>query len=386
MAPAGQYTGIFTRVGKIELDTAGTRLIDTSTGRATVPSTISSSLHIPQYQDAPFGGNLFLFGAFSQDIYTPTPAQLLPGFSEVYYKIKIDNLDTSTSEYLHDPLEKTKYTVNFTTGSVNTDRIKLGPTDAGGLPGCVDATSQPVCYKLTPLSSGSNVFWSFPDLIALWRTGGISGKHRLSLEVVGFSPVFTTINDFTYLNLHLDNEPPIARIDPLQTGEPDSPRVYTPNPANAGIGGDLASTLLGTFPADYGGTVDPTCSILNLEGPVGQKYLTFKLTAHHPKGFLRYWDFKYRRNDGGYQTHIGKNYASGSMVDSGSPQVSSSESNTTGFQDKYLYLNSGFLQPGGGTSLGSCAYRFVIRAGTRTTDGYHYLFHRSDEDMHYIQR
>jgi hypothetical protein len=78
MAAPGQYTGIFTRVGKIELETEEdgniTRLINTTTGRATVPPVVSDQLHIPDYKDAPFGGNLFLFGGFSQYLYNQRPS------------------------------------------------------------------------------------------------------------------------------------------------------------------------------------------------------------------------------------------------------------------------------------------------------------------------
>lgn len=389
MASPGQYTGIFTRVGKIELATEEggitTRLINTTTGRATVPPVVSNQLHIPDYKDAPFGGNLFLFGGFSQYLYNPS----MPDNLTIYYKIQIENLDTSTMEYMDDPLVKTKYTVNFTTGTVDTERVTLGPNNGGGLPGCV-VTGKPVCYELTPISSGANVFWSFPDLVALWRTGGLNGNYRLTLDEVGLAnaSLFEDIPDYTSLKLHLDNVAPVASIDPLQSGDHDTPRVYTPSPANTSIGGDLMnmSSPLGSFPGDYGGSADPTCSILSLEGPLGHHYLAFKLTAYHANGFLRYWDFRYKRNDIGYQLHIAKTFDGSAMVDFGTVQVTSTETDQHGFQDRYLYLNSNCLQPGGGTDLGSCGYRFVIRATTRATDGYHYLRYRWDEDIHYILR
>lgn len=390
MASPGHYTGIFTRVGKIELatevDSISTRLINTTTGRATVSPVVSNQLHIPDYKDAPFGGNLFLFGGFSQYLYNPSSP---PDNPTIYYKIQIENLDTSTTEYMDDPLVKTKYTVNFTTGTVDTERVTLGPNNGGGLPGCIEA-SKPICYELTPISSGANVFWSFPDLVALWRTGGLNGNYRLTLDEVGLAnaSLFDDFPDYTSLKLHLDNVAPMARIDPLQTGDPDTPRVYTPSPTDTGIGGDLMnlSSPLGSFPGDYGGSADPTCSILSLEGPLGHHYLAFKLTAYHANGFMRYWDFQYKRNDTGYQRHIGKTFDGSAMDDFGAVQVTSTETDQHGFQDRYLYLNSGYLQPGGGTDLGSCGYRFVIRATTRATDGYHYLRYRWDEDIHYIQR
>ena len=95
---------------------------------------------------------------------------------------------------------------------------------------------------------------------------------------------------------------------------------------------------------------------------------------------------KYRRNDTGYQIHVGKRFDGAAMVDFSSAQVSSTQTDPHGFEDKYLYLNNGYIEPGGGTTLGGCAYRFVIGAATRTTDGYHYLRWAWDEDLHYIQR
>lgn len=387
LAPVGQYTGIFTRVGKIELATevggTTTRLISTTTGRATVPGPVASDLKIPEYRDSPFGGNLYLFGAFSSYLYTPH----LPDNVPLYYTILVEDIDASTTEYMDDPLVKTKYTVDFTAGTVTTERVLVGPMDGSGLPGCTVA-GVPVCYQLTPPSLGADVFWSFPDLLALWRTGGLNGNYRLTIGIQGLADPtkFAVIADYTSLRLHLDNVAPVARIDPLQTGEPDTPRVYIPSPPDPAIGGDLMATLLGSFPADYGGTGDPTCQILSLEGPVGQKYLAFNLTAYHANGFMRYWQFRYRRNDTGYATHIGKVFDGTTMVDFASPQVTSAETDQHGFQDKFLYMNSGYLQPGGGTDMGSCAYRFQIRATTRTTDGYHYLRHRWDEDIHYLLR
>lgn len=378
----GTHTGIFTRVGKIEVATevGGTtqHLINTSTGRVTVPASVSSDLHIPAYKDAPLGGNLYIFGAFDQPLYSSTP---------VRYRVRIEDLDTSTATYMSDPLVKTKYTVNLgvTPVTVSAERKRLGPELWAGTPNC---------YKMTELSTSSggvHTFWSFPDLLALWRTGERNGGYRVTLEVVGLPPgSFVPVPDFTDLTVFLDNVKPVANILPLEAGDPDTPLIYIPSPPATGIGCDLIDTRLGSYPGHYGGAADPTCSILDLEGPMGSKYLAFKLTAHHDNGdgvgYLRYWHFKYRRNDTGYQIHIGKKFDGSSMVDYSTVQFSSTETDTKGFQDKFLYLNNTYLQPGGGISMGSCAYRFIIAAATRTTDGYHYLRWAWDEDIHYVQR
>ena len=382
-----KYTAIFTRVGKIEVETeVGTatyRQIDypPSTGLVNVDPVVAGQLGIPKYQDAPLGGKLYIFGAFSKDLYD------MPG-STIYYRILIEDLDTPASTYMDAPLFKTKYTVDFNLGTVNTDRVQLGPYPVG---------SYPNCYKLTPIAASNNEFWSFPDLVALWPTGheGLNGNYKITLEAIDDdgSPApladYGPIDNFTDLRLHLDNIPPVAQIVHLDVGDEahPTPRVYTPASPTS-IDGDLKNipAPLGAWPADYGGTATPICMILNLEPPT--VYLAFKLKAHHANGYLRRWYFKYRRNDmTGYQTHIGKKYdGSPSMVDDPPVQLTSSETDVHGFQDRYLYLKSSDLQPGGGTDLGSCAYRFLIGAFTRTTDGYHYLRYAWDEDVHYLQR
>lgn len=384
-----QYTGIFTRVGKIEVATevedppgvwTTTYLIEPATGLANVPEAVAHELAIHKYEDAPFGGNLYIFGAFSLELYDN---------SSIFYRIKyVNDDDASDNGYIDDSLVKTKYTADFVTGEVSTERVTLGPLPAA------EAGGYENCYKLTPIAESSNVFWSFPDLVALWRTGQFNGKYTISIEIIDLSaldpenPVEFIPVDNTNLTLRLENVSPSARI--LALGPEDSafptPRVYTPGPAVTDD--DLVDTLLGSFPLDYGGTGDFICAILNLEG--GGKYLAFKLKAYHDNGigYLRYWRFEYKRNDTGYTTHIGKRYngTSNTMEDDSPVQVTSGQNSTNGFTDKFIYLSTEHLQPGGGTDMGSCAYRFVIKAATRTTDGYNYLRWSWDEDLHYIQR
>lgn len=390
LAPAAPaiYTGLFTRVGKIEVATGGAGgttdyLIDSTTGLANVPPPVASDLRIPPYEDAPFGGNLYLFGAFSQALYS---------VPNVCYKIRIyeDPSDHSTWTYLDDPLVKTRYSVDLAAGTVDTERVTLGPKPVGGTADC---------YELTPLSSGTapgvQVFWSFPDLLGLWRTAGLNGDHELELEIFGLTNPsdFGLVTDTNGVNrgrvtLMLDNVAPVAQILPLDGTDPpnpDTPRVYTPGPAPAGP--DLTPTRLGSFPTDYGGTADPTCGILDLQSSTSTQYLAFKLTAHHASSFLRAWHFRYERNDDNNEVVLGKRYdgATNTMVDLPGVRVSSSQTSTGGFQDHFLYLDANHLQPSG-TSLGGCAYRFLVRAWTRTTDGYHYLRHQGDQDLHYVQK
>ncbi len=373
-APA-MYTAIFTRVGKIELATevggVTQHLIEPATGLANVPASVAPELAIPEYEDAPFGGNLYLFGAFSHDLYN------LPG---VCYKIRIypDPSDHTVWEYMDDELFKTKYTVNFATGTVDTERVSLGPKTVGATTGC---------YELTPIAASNNVFWSFPDLVALWRTAGLNGDYELEFEFHGL-PVpadFALIPDFSDVTLMLDNVAPVTLIQPLQERDFDTPRVYTPGPLPPSS--DLLPALLGSFPVDYVGSGDPTCLIFSLQPAAAPKYLAFRLTASHANSFLRYWSFLFQRNDTQNAVVFGKRYdgATNSMVDLPGVLVSSAQTSTAGFADRFLYLDSAHLQPSG-TPVSSCAYRFLIHAATRTTDGYQYLRYRQDQDLHYVQK
>jgi hypothetical protein len=402
MASPGNVTGIFTRVGKIELATgvAGStvRLIDETDGLATtyrvpggskpeIPASVADSLAIPRYQNAPFGGNLFLFGAFSPELYT-----LAASPNKVYYRIQVTPPIAGGPGWLTDPLYKTRTVVDFDDGTYAATRVQVGP-NAGRedpsdppTPGCIVA-GQEVCYRLTPLSEGTNVFWSYPDLLALWRTGSLNGLHMLEIEVQGITGGlgFESFAGVTTLNLQIDNTPVQARIEPLvASDDPATPRVYTP--ASGPVPRDLQPAALGTLPDDYGGPDSPVCAFLNLQPPP-DKHLAFKLTAHHPSGYLRHWYFGHRRNDGGFRVHIGKRY-DGSAMDNyqtGLP-VESAEVGEDGFTERVLYLSSGDLAPAGGSGPASCGYRFVIHAATRTTDGYRYLRHRWDDDIHCLER
>lgn len=385
------YTGIFTRVGKIELETsvsgAPTRLISTSTGLATVPDVIANKLYIPAYNDSPFGGNLYLFGAFSQILYD------LPN---IYYRIRMDTPGGGSPQYLKDPLEKTKYSINMTALplTVQTDRVPLGPFYHGTIP----------YYQLTPMAGMAGpvqFFWSFPDLLALWNTGGRNGEYTLTLEVFSIDPLLLTTTptapvvdppsvpgfcpaaNFTNLKLFLDNVAPVADIMAIDTavGAPHTPYIYTPaDPAT--ITGPYYVDRQGTM-GDYGPISNPICSILEFTQP--SQRLAFKLTAYHANGYLRYWKMSFRRNNTGYADIIGKYYSGGGVMQDYAPLVISPwpESTVNGFQGKFLYLTPANLNLG---SPDGCGYRFVIEAGTRTTDGYYYLHWGRDEDIHYIKQ
>jgi hypothetical protein len=381
-----KYTGIFTRVGKIEVETevsgSPVRLIDPGTGLVTVPKTVATQLKIHRYNKAPLGGNLYMFGAFSQKLYKK---------KFIYYQIKITDKSSPLSpqpyHYMNDPLYKTKYTIDLAKLKVKTERIKVGPHTI------IDSkfTIRQNCYMLTPLSTGTGAvqeFWSFPDLLALWRTGTRSGKYQLSIEIVNSD--YCEVDNFTNLTVMLDNVRPLARILPLDkdaTGTSahlaeDTPLIYTPGPAvlppyNLG-------PMLGTG-TNYAPKADPACSILEFTNPSSQ-HLAFKLSAYHSTGYMRYWYFAFTRNKPkDYKKVIGKFYNGTNIMQdySGLKITTCSQTGTEGFQDKYLYLNPGHLDlvtnPG-------CGYRFVIWAATRATDGYNYLYWSHDEDIHYLKK
>jgi hypothetical protein len=284
---------------------------------------------------------------------------------------------------MDDPLVKTRYTVNLTATppTVTTDRINLGPKTIGGTPNC---------YELTPLALG-NVFWSFPDLLAIWRTGELNGNYRVTLELVGLIPAtdFIPVPEYTDLRVHLDNISPVARIRPLDdspSGVPpltyDTPLIYTPGPAVPSPS-TLLAAMLGA-PGDYSPSSGPVCAIMEFTHHA--QHLAFKLSAHHSNGFLRYWNFQFKRNDGGYHTLIGKTYngVSNHMEDDAGVRIPlAAFTSGNGFQDHYLYLNPAHVDLGTGDG---CGYRFVIHAATRATDGYNYLRWSSDEDIHYLKQ
>lgn len=372
-----KLVGIFTRVGKVELETelnsTTHRLINESNGLATVPKAVAEYLGIASYQDAPFGGKLFLFGAFSQALYS----------WGARYRIKIENLDTSAISYMEDELFKTRYTVDPVALSVTTERMRLGPDTS------IDGTP---LYEMTPLSSG-NQFWTFPDLLARWNTAGMNGRYELTIEIVGPPPFFICdpVPNFTNLKLTLDNTSPIAGISPLYPGAGDTPRVYTPgDPVPAPY--DLEGALVGTT-GDYDSASDAICAVLGFE--TNKDHLAFKLTAYHDNGvtagaidgFLRYWHFSFYRNDDKpFKKIIGKYYdgKTNTMKDYSGLRIPGTTANDLdGFQDKYLYVNPGHIDLG---SPDGCGYRFVIRAATRATDGYHYLRWSGDDDIHCLKR
>lgn len=320
--PAGN-TFVFTRVGKIELTE-----IDAA-GFANVSPAASSALKIPLYEDAPFGGDLFLFGAFSAAFY-PTS-----GSGAYCYKIEADGTPIT------DPLHKVRYTVNTTTGTVTADRIKVGPVTVGLVSDC---------YRLTPVSDvgaspAEQVFWSFPDLLALWPTAGLSGPRTLTARLyrtifpcAGCQQILAP-NANDSLTVHLDGQPITLRFDEIE---------------QRSSGGVTQVDLLTN-----------ACDIVQLSG--GRQFF-LRFTAHHPGGFLREYRLRRIANDGAAAV-----WASGTYT----PAMGGTFEGTPVGGTEITKLSADFGTP--------CAYRFILHAVARTTDGYHYIRRRHSEKAYYVQ-
>jgi len=375
--PGGaDHTGIFTRVGKVELESGGNRLIDTTTGMANVDTVTSENLLIPAYQDSPFGGNLYLFGAFSAGLYGT-------GFS---YKVKITDLSTSSSFYLDRILRKTEYAVDLaaTPPTVTSLTFTVGPFNH-------PVTGDP-CYTLTPLSTGSDVFYSFPDLLAIWPTGSLTGEFLIAIEPVDVPPgeIWADVPNFTSFKIYLNNDAPVVAIQ-SESGY-TTPRIF--NSPLVPTANDLTPIRADFFPVDYGTPPVIACDLLDMSGVVGSRYLFFKLSASHDH--IRHWYFSYERNDGIGETLMGKTYDGGGIMidypgrdEYGVPipdvRIFSVENLQNGFTDRYLYLDKDHLAPSGSSSLCNCAYNFWLGIQSRVTDGYHYIHNwRWDNDNHFI--
>ncbi|UCH93134.1 MAG: hypothetical protein JSV88_23005, partial [Candidatus Aminicenantes bacterium] len=207
---------------------------------------------------------------------------------------------------------------------------------------------------------------------------------------------FIPVPEYTDLNMTLDNKAPVAQILPLYPGAGDTPMIYTPGPAVPSYDKMLLPKMLGVT-TDYGPTANPRCSIFDFTK--SDQHLAFQLTAYHDNGYMLHWYFKFKRNDDTVYTFItGKEYAAGSTPGTGSmvdykpkpppkPPIpikfSCKQDDVKGFQNMFLYLNPKHINLG---KPDGCAYRFVIHAMTRATNGYGYLRWRWDEDLHYIRR
>lgn len=310
--PSSADTGVFTRVGFVDLADIDAQGFSAFSG---APARL---------QDAPFGGSLRLFGAFTRNFY-PTS-----GSGDYCYRIRLTGSDGS-SDYLNDPLIKRRYVVR-SDGDVAATSEFLGPTTIGTVENC---------YRLTPLSSDPRpedpagaiaVFWSRPDLLAHWRTGIRSGAHALTLELYetgSGDQVSLVTNDNLTAELFLDNRPITLRFDTINVVE----------------GGAAQTDLL-----------EERCAIAQLSG--GRR-LEFDFTALHPTGFLSAYHLTARANSGVRAWREGDSYAAPDWSGSRPPAF---EGRAEG--------EPSFTKAAADFTAGPCAYVLDLWAAARTTNGY----------------
>ncbi len=250
--PTSGNTALFTRVGKIEIEEI------TPSGMADVSAAAAAALRMPRYRSAPFGGNLFLFGAFSRSFYS----------GDYCYKIEVDG-----APFSH-PLSKVRYEVTPATGEVTAERRTLGPMDA--VPGC---------YELTPMSEttvpGTEVMWTFAGMLALWPAAGLEGEKTVTVrlyEIATGRPFETAGGSYveTSLTLFLDNRRPDLEFNEIE---------HRGGPA---------------------GTVDLLANPCGIVDLAGGSEIHLRYTAYHP--YLR--DFYLQRvsNDGTIDRWAGGSY------------------------------------------------------------------------------
>lgn len=325
--PSAANTGVFTRVGFVELAN-----ID-SKGFAEFPGAAA------RWRDAPFGGGLKLFGAFTQNFYPST------GPGNYCYKIKLTP-PSGPATYLSDPLYKTRYVVK-NDGHVQSQSVFLGPTTVGSVNNC---------YRLTPLSASPEpsdpagsiaVFWSFPDLLGNWNTAGRNGFYRARLELytAATGALYPLINnDNLTAELYLDNTPIDLTFDQL----------------TAAGGGEPASNLL----------VDK-CAIVSL---MNGRTLTVDFTASHATGFMSAYALSARSNSGVTVWSEAGAYTAPSWSGSRPPAFVGRPASA-----------SPFTKTAADFSAGPCAYVLDLWAWTRTTNGYARINHRHKQLFYYIQ-
>ena len=325
--PHGTNTGVFTRVGHVEIADIDAK------GFAKFASAA------PRWRDAPFGGRLYLFGAFTSNFYPHT------GLGNYCYKLRVQP-PSGPAHYMSDPLYKTRYVVK-SDGHVQSQSIFVGPRSIG-------AVSH--CYRLTPLSTSPEpgdpsgavaVFWSYPDLLARWNTDGLNGPYTVTMQLYRTTTgaaVPLLVNDNMTAELYLDNRPIKLSFDELKV---------------SGGGPDLLTNQ---------------CAIANL---MNGRTLTVDFTAYQSSGFLASYGLAARSNSGVTVWSEGGTYSapawSGARPHAfvGRPAASSSPVH-------YVKTAADF-------SAGPCAYVLDLTAWARTTNGYSHINWRHKRKFYYIQ-
>lgn len=322
--PSGTNTGLFTRVGNVELahiDTKGFAKFASSAAR---------------WRDAPFGARLDLFGAFTSNFYPNT------GMGNYCYKMRVQP-PSGSAFYNADPVYKTRYIVK-SDGHVQSQSIFVGPQTIGAATGC---------YRLTPMSTAPQAgdppgsvaaFWSYPDLLGKWNTSGRSGLHTVKLELYNTgtgAAVPILVNDNTTAELYLDNTPLNMSFDQLTV---------------SGGGPDLL--------------VDQ-CAIANL---MSGRTLTVDFTARHATGFIAAYGLSARSNSGVTVWSVDGAYTAPAWGGSRPPAFNGRGP-----------AAAAFVKTAADFSAGPCAYVLNLIARTRTTNGYTRINWRHRQKFYYIQ-
>ncbi|MFB3787507.1 MAG: C25 family cysteine peptidase [bacterium] len=301
---------LFTSVGRIPITEIVQDSGNPSFGLADVSAAAASDFSIPQYQDSPFGGYLWLRGLFgaADDV--------------DYYQIIATSEDGSEVFALSDPLVKT-LTVIHPDGSTTSTSIQLGPQTLGGVQNL---------YQLNKTG-----YWSQQDLRMIWNTGGRNGRYRLDYKAYkqtgpdAVALVNLLPNTYDHVTLWLDNSPLEVAINQV---------LYANN--------------------------DPIVECEDITFPhAGSSQLQFDITANHANGFLRYYvldSYWGHSRFGGrfvYDQYVGSHDAAPPLW--------------PGVNDQLLPPLSPTDLSGNPMAWEDCAYRFYLEAGTRTTDGFVYL-------------
>ncbi len=274
-----------------------------------------------------FGGGIDLYGLFEET----TPAR--------YYRINYSGPDSGS---ITTPLWKTNYVL--TSSGVAVHRRLLGPKNIGPLTNV---------YELDEFLDGLptiddptqtySTFWTRQSLRGVLPSATLAnGKYTLSVEAWdgAFGPVPAATNNYSTLNLHLVNTPPMAKIHNLQyldgsivLSDANPCQSVLLNKVSASTDDDnLQFQLTATHSSNYPDTTDPNQAGLH----------RWQLFAWH-----------------GHNTPDG-------VIASGGYPFSSPPPNP-----------SIFVTPPSITYQ-SCAYRFRLRVWPRITNGYHTVYIRED--------
>jgi hypothetical protein len=192
---------------------------------------VANALHIYQYKDAPFGGNLWLHGLFGTT-----------DDSVYYYKIFaapwVGGVPPALVDFqpVSDPLSKVKYTI-APGGIVTASLVNVGP-DASGM------------YLRT--ESG---YWAHPDLKLIWNSQALpDGRYDLICKAYNVFRVEVPlpVNDLSRITVLVNNQPVSAEINVVR---------------------------------NHLGVAIPECGLVPLA--TDTENLQFDITASHAGGFLR---------------------------------------------------------------------------------------------------